>query len=233
MTTWIIVPTYNERANIAELVTRTFAATPSCHLLVVDDGSPDGTAAEVAALQGQYPHLHLLERQGKQGLGSAYRVGFRYALEQGAEVVGEMDADLSHNPKDLPRLLGAVEQGAQVAIGSRRVLGGRIVGWNARRHLMSWGAMALARLVLGLRTHDVTSGFRLYTKTALAAIPWADVRSDGYAWQEELVFLVERAGLRVVEVPVEFVDRTQGASKLSLSNIVEFFATVARLRLRR
>ncbi len=229
-TVWIVVPTYNERLNITELIARTFAALPMCQLLIVDDNSPDGTGVLVRELQAQHHNLHLLERSGKQGLGSAYRAGFRYALEHGAGVVGEMDADLSHNPADLPRLLNAVERGADVVIGSRRVPGGRVVGWSWHRHLMSWGAMALARAALGLTTHDVTSGFRLYTKKALTAIPWAKVKSDGYAWQEELLFLCERAGLGVAEVPVVFVDRSSGVSKLNIGNVIEFFATVLRLK---
>ncbi len=227
---WVVVPTYNERENIAELVRRAILALPTAHLLVVDDSSPDGTAEAVGGLQLTYPNLHLIKRVGKLGLGSAYRAGFRYALAHGALVVGEMDADLSHRPEDVPRLLAAVRQGVDVAIGSRRVPGGRVVGWGFQRHLMSWGAMATARLVLGLKTHDVTSGFRLYTKKALASIPWAGVESNGYAWQEELVYLCERAGLNLAEVPVVFVDRTAGVSKLHLKDIVEFFATMVRLK---
>ena len=223
------MPTYNERASIAELVRRIFASCPAAQVLAVDDASPDDTAQVVLALQSMYPALYLLQRSAKLGLGSAYREGFRYALERGAEVVGQMDADLSHQPEDIPRLLAALGEGIDVAIGSRRVPGGRVVGWSWRRHLMSWGAATCARLVLGLTTRDVTAGFRLYTKKALEAIPWASVTSNGYAWQEEVLYLVERAGLLVAEVPVVFVDRTRGASKLNLGSIVEFFKTIFRL----
>jgi len=228
---WIVVPTYNEASNLPRLLKRLFLLALPLEVLVVDDASPDGTGQLADGLKNQYPHLHVLHRPMKQGLGSAYRAGFKYALEQGAEVVGEMDADLSHAPEDLPRLAVAIEQGADVAIGSRRVPGGQIVGWSWWRHFMSSGAMLVARLVLGLQTKDITSGFRLYTGGALDKIPWCEVKSNGYAWQEELIYLCEQVQLRVVEVPVIFTDRTQGSSKLKLSDIIEFFVTVVRLRL--
>lgn len=214
------------------LLSRLFALPLELYVLVVDDASPDGTGKVADELGERYPRLQVLHRAGKQGLGSAYRAGFAQALGSGADVVGEMDADLSHAPEDVPRLLAALEGGADVAIGSRRVPGGHIVGWGPWRHLMSFGATAVSRLILGLKTKDVTAGFRLYTKQALAAIPWANVVSDGYAWQEELVYLVERAGLHIAEVPVTFVDRTQGRSKLSSAAALEFFVSLVRLRLK-
>lgn len=232
MNVWLVIPTYNEAANLPQLLARLFALPLELHVLVVDDASPDGTGQLAEKLTARYSRLQVLYRAGKQGLGSAYRAGFAFALEHGADVVGEMDADWSHAPEDVPRLLAAIESGADVAIGSRRVPGGRIVGWGPWRHLMSFGATTVARLILGLKTKDVTAGFRLYTKAALTAMPWATVRSDGYAWQEELVYLAERAGLRITEVPVTFVDRTQGRSKLSSAAVLEFFATLVRLRLK-
>ncbi len=199
-------------------------------VVVVDDNSPDGTAARVKLLQEKYPGLYLVKRPRKLGLGSAYRAGFKFALEHGAEVVGEMDADWSHSPFDVLRLVAAFRSGAEVVIGSRRIKGGQIIGWAWYRHFMSFGATTFARLVLGLTTKDITAGFRLYTKGALNKIPWQSVQSDGYAWQEEMVFLGEQAGLKIVEVPVVFADRQHGKSKLTLKDVFEFFLTVLRLR---
>lgn len=230
---WLVIPTYNEAANLPELTARLFALPQNLNVLVVDDASPDGTGAVADELAQRYPRLHVLHRAGKLGLGSAYRAGFAWALARGADVVGEMDADLSHAPEDVPRLLATIHHGAGAAIGSRRVAGGRIVGWGMWRSTISWGAAIVSRLILGLKTKDVTAGFRLYTKAALAAIPWQEVASDGYAWQEELVYMLERAGVKITEVPVTFVDRTRGHSKLNFQNVVEFFVTIWRLRSQR
>jgi dolichol-phosphate mannosyltransferase len=229
LNTWIIVPTYNEADNLPVLFDRLSKLQSPPQVLVVDDNSPDHTGQLAESLQSKYSWLHVLSRPNKLGLGSAYRVGFQQALTQGAEVVGEMDADLSHAPEDIPRLVQAIEQGAQVAIGSRRVSGGRVVGWSWWRHLESWGAMTVARCLLRLKTRDVTAGFRLYTRSALAKIPWSQVKSDSYAWQEEIIWLAERAGLKIVEVPVVFVDRAAGKSKLNKKDIAEFFTTIWRL----
>ncbi len=227
----IVIPTYNEADNLLELMARLDKVmTSDCQVLIVDDSSLDGTAALVIELQKKYPWLNLLQRKDKQGLGEAYRAGFAWAQSQGAEAVGEMDADLSHQPEDLPKLFKALEQGADVVIGSRRIKGGKINGWPWYRHLTSWLAMIAARLILGLKTKDITAGFRLYSKKALATIPWQQVKSSGYAWLEELAYLSEKANLKIVEVPTTFVDRKQGRSKLSLRDIIEFFYTLIRLR---
>lgn len=228
---WIVIPTYNEAKNIHELVSRLVAALPQAELLVVDDNSPDGTAEVVAGLQRYNPKLHLVKREMKSGLGSAYRFGFGYAFQRGAGLVGEMDADLSHQPEDLPKLVSAIETGADLAVGSRRVPGGRVVGWGWHRRVMSACAMLVARLVLGLRARDVTSGFRLYRRELLERIAWANSQTDGYAWQEEMMYLAERARARISEVPITFVDRKFGHSKLGLKDVVEFFVTLTRLRL--
>ncbi len=230
MSNWLIIPTYNESLNIKELIAR-INQNGEWQILVVDDDSPDDTSGVVRNLQKKYSNIFLFTRVGKLGLGSAYRVGFKYALDRGAEMVGEMDADLSHLPEDLSKLYQVIKSGADLAIGSRRVGSGKVEGWSAWRHFTSFSAMLLARIVLGLKTKDVTSGFRLYTKKALNSIPWADIKSDGYAFQEEILFLCERAGLKVVEVPVVFVDRRQGKSKLGIKSIIEFFATLVRLRI--
>ncbi len=230
MKIWLIIPTYNEAGNIAGLLTALLALPLDLSVVVVDDNSPDQTAAAVKVLRGKYSRLYLMERPRKLGLGSAYRAGFKFALERGAEAVGEIDADWSHNPADVLRLVAALKSGAEVAIGSRRIAGGRIIGWSWPRHFMSFGAMTFARLVLGLKTKDITAGFRLYAKGALDKIPWQKIKSDGYAWQEEMIFLSERLDLRIMEVPVVFKDRQRGKSKLKLQDVIEFFLTVLRLR---
>lgn len=230
---WVVVPTYNERANLTELVRRVFAAVPEWHTLVVDDNSPDNTGALADELALFHPRLHVLHRTTKAGLGSAYRAGFVYALEHGADTVGEMDADLSHKPEDLPKLQGVLEAGADIAIGSRRVPGGAVQGWNWQRKLMSWGASTMTRLALGLHTRDVTAGFRLYTKNALGQVPWQATYSNGYAWQEEMLFLCERARLKVVEVPIVFTDRVAGKSKLGWKDIRGLVATIVQLKCKR
>ena len=227
---WIVIPTYNECDNIAENLARLFKLNLSLNVLVVDDNSPDGTGELVDELSRVYKgKLFVLHRPGKLGLGSAYRQGFAYCLGRGAQVVGEMDADLSHLPEDLPKLWEKIGQGAEVVIGSRRVRGGKIVGWGLGRHLISWGANTVSRLMLELKTHDVTAGFRLYKVEALEKIPWRTITSNGYAWQEEIICLLERSGARVAEVPVIFNDRTYGKSKLRKKDIVEFFITIFRL----
>ncbi|MDZ4226310.1 MAG: polyprenol monophosphomannose synthase, partial [Patescibacteria group bacterium] len=192
---WVIVPTYNERANLLELTGGLFKLDLPLTVLIVDDASPDGTGQLADELVQKYSsRMYVLHRSGKLGLGSAYREGFAYALAGGATVVGEMDADLSHLPEDLSRLWQALASGADVVVGSRRVPGGSIVGWSRWRHLMSWGAATISRLILGIKTRDVTSGFRLYQAEALARVSWQEVKSDGYAWQEEILYLLERSG---------------------------------------
>lgn len=230
---WIVIPTYNESANIKKLLGCLFVVCPQIKILVVDDNSPDKTAGLVESLMKKYSNLHLLRRAGKLGLGSAYRDGFRYALARQAEVIGEMDADFSHKPEDLLKLLSAIEAGADVVIGSRKVKGGQIIGWNWSRKLMSWGAMTTARVVLGLKTKDVTAGFRLYTKNALSKMSWGQIKSDGYAWQEEMIYLCEQANLKIQEVPVIFEDRKFGSSKLGPKQILEFFIIMLRLKFRK
>ena len=234
MRTTIVIPTYNERGNIEILISRIAALhMPTASIIVVDDASPDGTGAVVSALQGTYPFVSLIERSGKKGLGSAYVEGFTRALAQGADIIIEMDADLSHAPEDIPRLLSAIEEGADVAIGSRRVPGGQIVGWHWRRHVASACATWLSRALLGFGTRDITSGFRAFRRSTLLAMHFADVRSDGYAFQEEMLVRCERGKFIISEIPVVFTDRARGQSKLGLRDVVSFFVTLMRLWIRR
>ncbi len=226
MKTLVVTPTYNERENLETLV----ASLPDVSLLIVDDASPDGTGELADMLAAAHPDcVHVLHREKKLGLGSAYLAGFRYGIDHGFEAICEMDADGSHDPSALQLLMNAARD-ADVAIGSRRVRGGKIIGWGAHRHLMSHGAMFFARYVLGLRTRDVTSGFRLYRASAVRALLAQNIQSNGYAFQEETLFYCEKLGFRVCEVPVTFTDRIHGRSKLSWKEIIEFFVTIERLR---
>jgi len=226
----VVVPTYNEKENVSELVARIAAlAFADLDIVIVDDRSPDGTAVAVRQLMARFPFLHIIERSGKLGLGSAYVEGFKYALKEGADIVCEMDADLSHAPEDLPRLIAAVTGGADVAIGSRRILGGKIVGWNWRRHFASKGAVWFSRMLLQLRTKDATSGFRAYRTHVLRSIGFESVHSDGYAFQEEMLMRCERKGFIIKEIPTTFIDRTRGSSKLGYREIAAFFRSIFRL----
>lgn len=227
--TAVIIPTYNERENIAELIRRIFEQNiPNLKIIFVDDGSPDGTAETIAGYQAKY-QIGLIKRPGKLGLGSAYIAGFKQALADGAELIMEMDADLSHAPEDLPRFIAAAEAGADLIIGSRKIPGGKIIGWNFRRHLMSNGAMFTARLLLGLKTKDVTSGFRCFKRGVLEKINLDAIKSNGYAFQEEMLYRTEKLGFKVEEIPVTFTDRTKGKSKLSAKDILEFFKVMLKL----
>lgn len=226
----ITVPTYNELENIQELVRRIFQLNiVGLEIIFVDDNSPDGTAEEIKKLQQKNP-IHLIERPGKNGLGSAYIAGFKKALELGADYIFEMDADLSHDPKDIPAMLKECENGADLTIGSRKIAGGKIVGWNKRRIFMSNGAMYFSRLVLGLKAKDVTAGFRCFKRKVLETIELDKIKSNGYAFQEELLFRVQRAKFNIVEVPVTFTDRIKGKSKLNTKDIIEFFIAMFKLR---
>lgn len=229
MKTIIVIPTYNEAGNIGKLLKAIFAENISdLEVLVVDDNSPDGTAEKVTQLTSVYP-VHLEKRSGKLGLGSAYIHGFKKALSLGADYIFEMDADFSHDPDDIPRLLQVMEI-ADLAIGSRKILGGKVVGWGMLRKFMSNGAMWFSRFVLRLKTKDVTAGFRCFRRNVLESINIETIKSNGYAFQEELLYRTEQRGFRVIEVPVVFVDRQEGKSKLSRKDIVEFFVQVLRLK---
>ncbi len=224
----VIVPTYNERATIAEVARRLFdAAGESVELMVVDDGSPDGTAEVVKQLASGPHAIHLIERSNKQGLGSAYVAGFGWALERDYDAVVEMDADLSHDPGDVPRLLSALDD-ADLVIGSRYIPGGGTRNWGRLRHLLSRSANIYARILLGFDVADSTAGFRAYRTEWLATQELATISSEGYAFQIEMTRRVHRSGGRIEEVPITFVEREQGRSKMNRRIVLEALWAVAR-----
>lgn len=225
----VVVPTYNEADNITRLIPQ-ILAVPRLRVLVVDDGSPDGTGTIVSDISRTEPRVGLLARAGKQGLGSAYVAGFRRALAEGAEFIFEMDADFSHDPRYLPALLAAVEQGNDLVIGSRYVRGGGTTDWGLGRQFISRGGNLYAGIILGLPVADATGGFRCYRRRVLEAIDLGAVRSNGYAFQIEMAYRALRAGFKVGEVPIIFPDRRVGQSKMSRRIVIEALINVWKLR---
>ncbi|MCS6827461.1 MAG: polyprenol monophosphomannose synthase [Caldilinea sp.] len=226
----VIVPTYNERENLAQLVGRLRNLPGDVHVLIIDDASPDGTGAIADALAARDPGVRVLHRPGKLGLGTAYRAGFRYGVEQGYEYLCTMDADFSHSPESLPDLLNMAVDGYDLVIGSRYVPGGAVVGWPVLRKMLSFIANALAHTVLGVSARDCTAGFRCYRRRVLEALDLDAIFSSGYSFLIEMAFLVERAGFCVGETPITFVNRTQGASKINRREIFKAMYTILRLR---
>jgi dolichol-phosphate mannosyltransferase len=230
MKTLIIIPTYNERDNIQELIIRILALNiNNLDILVVDDNSPDKTSKVIGKLMKQFNNIHLIKRKSKLGLGSAYIEGFKFAIKNGYGYIFEMDADFSHNPKDIPKLLSKAQSGHGLVIGSRRIKDGKIVGWNFVRHFYSFSANLFARLFLKLKTKDATAGFRCFSGQTLQKIQFESIKSNGYAFQEETVYLCEKNNIKISEVPVTFIDRKKGKSKLGKKEILEFFKTIFRL----
>jgi dolichol-phosphate mannosyltransferase len=224
----VVIPTYQEAANIETVLTRVQEAEPRAHVLVVDDNSPDGTAelAEKAGEKQRQGKIRVLKRPGKSGLGSAYRAGFAWGLQNGFDVLIEMDADLSHNPNDLPRLIEGIESGADLVVGSRYVSGGAIPGWPAHRALLSRGGNIYARRMLSLPLNDATSGFRAYRSEVMKRINLGTVRAEGYGFQIEMAYRMFRHGGTIKEVPITFIDRIEGVSKMSSKIVVEALALV-------
>jgi len=222
----VIIPTYNERENLESIAARVRAAVPEADILVVDDNSPDGTGELADKLTQGDRQIHVLHRPGKAGLGAAYIAGFRWALGEGYGVLVEMDADGSHQPEDLPGLLSALDR-ADAVIGSRWVPGGTVSNWPRSRELLSRGANTYARLMLGVPVRDTTAGFRAYRAGTLRAIGLDTVQSQGYCFQIDLTLRALNAGLEVIEVPISFIDRTRGASKMSRAVVAEAFWRVA------
>jgi len=232
--TLVITPTYDERDNLPVLVERLRAAVPEADLLVVDDASPDGTGALADELHARLgPRLRVVHRSGKLGLGSAYVEGFRRALDEGYDVIVQMDADLSHDPRAVPSLLAAIERGADLAIGSRWVTGGGIEGWGLGRLALSRGGSLYSRWILGAPIRDMTSGFKAIRRSVLEALDPGTIRSEGYSFQIEVTYRAIAAGFRVEEVPILFVDRRAGHSKLSRSIFLEAIGMPWRLRFSR
>lgn len=230
----IIIPTYNERENIEAMVAKVFSLDGDYSLLVVDDGSPDGTADIVRRLMTTHPErLFLVEREGKLGLGTAYIAGFRWALERGYEAIYEMDCDFSHDPDDLQRLTAELEAGADVAIGSRYVCGVNVVNWPMRRLLLSWCASRYVKCVTRMPVKDATAGFVAYRADVLNTIDLDNVRMHGYGFQIEMKYTAWRLGFKIKEVSIIFRDRTAGTSKMSGSIFGEAFWGVLGLRFRR
>jgi dolichol-phosphate mannosyltransferase len=230
MRTLIFTPTYNERANLEAFVAAVRAVAPELDILVVDDASPDGTGELADAIARRDPKLSVMHRGGKLGLGSAYLQAFERGLAQGYERFFEMDADLSHDPKYLPDFVRALDQGADVVIGSRNIPGGSVEGWGAGRHLLSKGGSLYSRSILGVPVRDLTSGYKAFSRRALEAIGLDHVRSNGYSFQIELTYRALRRGMKVVEVPIVFVDRRAGQSKMSRRIFAEAVTEVFRLR---
>ncbi len=226
----VIVPTYNERDNIEPLLHRLLGLPYDLHVLVVDDGSPDGTGAFVREWSQREPRVHLIERAGKMGLGSAYREGFRYALDHGAEYIFEMDADFSHDPDAIGGFLENAEE-VDLVLGSRYLNGISVVNWPLSRLILSYGANRFTRFVTGLPIKDATGGFKCFRRRALEAIRLDRVKSDGYAFQIEMTFKVWRKGFKIREIPILFVDRRAGTSKMNRSIVWEAVWMVWRLRL--
>ncbi|MFC2384247.1 MAG: polyprenol monophosphomannose synthase [Prevotella sp.] len=230
----VIIPTYNEKENIEKIIRAVFSLDKYFHILIIDDGSPDGTAAIVRNLiETEFnERLFLIERSGKQGLGTAYITGFKWALEHKYGYVFEMDADFSHDPKDLPRLYNAChEDGYDVAIGSRYVSGVNVVNWPIGRVLMSYFASKYVRFITGFKVHDTTAGFKCYKRRVLETIPLDEIRFKGYGFQIEMKYTAYKIGFQIKEVPVIFVNRQEGVSKMSGGIFGEAFFGVMRLRL--
>ena len=227
----VIVPTYNERENISRLIRSVLEKDPRLEVLVVDDGSPDGTAAIVEAIAAETSRVHILKRPRKMGLGTAYLAGFKWSLERKYDYTFEMDADFSHDPGHLPEFLRAIET-ADLVLGSRYREGKvTVVNWPIKRLLLSYYANVYARVVTGLPLWDATGGYKCYRRTVLEAIDLDDVRSNGYAFQIEMSFRAWRKNFRIVEIPIVFVDRTEGTSKMSGAIVREAIWMVWRLRL--
>jgi dolichol-phosphate mannosyltransferase len=229
----VIIPTYNESENIAKMIHAIFSLEVEYHILIVDDGSPDGTDTIVKDLQKTFPEqLHLLQRSGKQGLGTAYILGFKWAVAKQYDYIFEMDADFSHNPADLVKLHNACIQGADLAIGSRYKSGVNVVNWPMGRVLMSYFASVYVRIVTGMKIYDTTSGFKCYRRVVLETIELDKIKFKGYAFQIEMKFTSWKLGFNIVEIPIIFTDRREGTSKMSGGIFNEALWGVLRIKVR-
>lgn len=229
----VIIPTYNEKENIEKMIRKVFSLKTPFNLLIVEDNSPDGTAKIVKKLQKEFTNqLHILERKGKLGLGTAYIAGFNWALENGYEYIFEMDCDFSHNPDDLERLYSAVMNGADLAIGSRYISGINVVNWPLGRVLMSYFASMYVRIVTGMKIMDTTAGFKCYRRKVLETIDFEKIKLVGYGFQVEMKFTAYKFGFSIVEVPIVFTDRKEGTSKMSGGIFNEALWGVLKMKMR-
>lgn len=230
----VIIPTYNERENIENIIRKVFSLEGGYDILIIDDGSPDGTAAIVKRLQQEFPErLHMIERPGKLGLGTAYITGFKWSIDKGYDYTFEMDADFSHNPEDLPRLYQACKDGADLAIGSRYCDGISVINWPIGRIIMSYYASVYVRNVLGMKVYDCTAGFKCYSNKVLRTIDLDKVEMKGYGFQIEMKYTTYKLGFKITEVPIIFVNRKAGTSKMSGGIFGEAFWGVIKLRFRK
>jgi dolichol-phosphate mannosyltransferase len=229
----VIIPTFNEIENIEKIINAVFDLEMPFHILIVDDGSPDGTASKVKSLQATYKDkLHLIEREGKLGLGTAYITGFRFGLNHSYDYICEMDADFSHNPKDLPRLVQACINGSDMSVGSRYVPGGKTENWPMDRLILSKGASFYVRMITWMNIKDPTAGFVCYSHRVLAAIDLSKIKFIGYAFQIEMKYATKTLGFKIEEVPITFVDRIEGTSKMSRGIIKEAIFGVLSMRIK-
>lgn len=231
----IIIPTYNEKENIGKIIRAVFALEGEYHIIVIEDGSPDGTGQIVKSLMTEFPdRLFMIERAGKQGLGTAYITGFKWAIERKYDYIFEMDADFSHNPEDVPRLyMACADDGADLAIGSRYCNGISVINWPIGRVIMSYFASVFVRKVLGMKVFDTTAGFKCYRRKVLETIDLDNIRMKGYGFQIEMKYTAYKLGFKIVEVPIIFVDRKEGSSKMSSGIFGEAFWGVIRMRFRK
>lgn len=230
----VIIPTYNERENIENIIRKVFSLEGGYDILIIDDGSPDGTAAIVKRLQQEFPErLHMIERPGKLGLGTAYITGFKWSIDKGYDYTFEMDADFSHNPDDLPRLYQACKDGADLAIGSRYCDGISVINWPIGRIIMSYYASVYVRTILGMKVFDCTAGFKCYSNKVLRTIDLDKVEMKGYGFQIEMKYTTYKLGFKITEVPIIFINRKAGTSKMSGGIFGEAFWGVMKLRFRK
>ncbi|MDX9782265.1 MAG: polyprenol monophosphomannose synthase [Bacteroidales bacterium] len=230
----VIIPTYNEKENIEKIIREILSLPDDFQILIVDDGSPDGTADIVKHLQKEFNgSLHIIERAGKQGLGTAYITGFNWSITHNYDYIFEMDADFSHNPKDLPKLYKACLEGADLAIGSRYCKGISVINWPIGRVIMSYYASTYVRNVLGMKIYDTTAGFKCYKRVVLETIDFDKIRMKGYGFQIEMKYNTFKLGFKIEEVPIIFIDRTEGTSKMSSGIFGEAFWGVLKMRLRK
>ena len=230
----VIIPTYNERENIENIIRKVFSLDGGYDILIIDDGSPDGTAAIVKRLQQEFPErLHMIERPGKLGLGTAYITGFKWSIDKGYDYTFEMDADFSHNPEDLPRLYQACKDGADLSIGSRYCDGISVINWPIGRIIMSYYASVYVRTILGMKVYDCTAGFKCYSNKVLRTIDLDKVEMKGYGFQIEMKYTTYKLGFKITEVPIIFINRKAGTSKMSGGIFGEAFWGVLKLRFRK